>query len=63
MSKPIYNKKQLAFFRKEGSKGGRKWWESLTEEEKQAHVDNLTRKSVEARARKKALKEDKKPGA
>ena len=52
----FYTKKQLAFFKKKGSKGGRSWWDSLTEEQKAEHIEKLTRKSMEARARKKALK-------
>jgi len=52
----FYTKKQVEFFRKKGSKGGSNWWAGLSEEKKAEHIAMITKKSVESRAKKKALK-------
>jgi len=51
----FYTKKQLAFFKRAGSKGGRNWWAALSEEQRVEHIAMITKKSKEAREKKKAL--------
>lgn len=54
-----YTKEQIAFFKEKGKKGGHNSWASLSDDEKDLRIRNLTEKRLSKIAKRKALKAQK----